>query len=209
MPIELWLGPVILAAIVSGLVNAAGWFVTFRQSRRLEQMRRDEKVHDFQVALRAEITSDLLSTNVFDRAELLLTVREKYRSEAGYIVLVPRLATNVVFEAIVEEIHILPGDVIGPVVHYQRMRETLEQFVGDVRADSFGHLPSERQLAMYADYLEMIGRLELLAQRALVALDNSLGLNSPDAGRSIPPSASAAAAGDAGPASASNQTDSP
>lgn len=209
MPIELWLGPVIVAAIVSGLVNAAGWFVTFRQSRQLEQLRRDEKVNDFQVALRAEIASDVLGMSVFDRSELLQAVREKYLSDPHYTVLVPHLATNVIFDAVVKEIHILPGEVIGPVVSYERLRQTADRFAADMRATSFSQLPAARQLSMYTDYLEMIGRLEDLARRALIVIENSLGLSSPVADQSTPPSGAAARELDGGQASASSQTNSP
>ncbi len=209
MSFELWLGPVIVAAIVSGLVNAAGWFVTFRQSRRLEQLRRDEKVNDFQVALRAEIASDLLSMSVFDRDDLLRVVREKYASDPHYTVLVPHLATNVIFDAVVKEIHILPGEVIGPVVSYERLRQTADRFAADMRAASFAQLPAERQLSMYTDYLEMIGRLEGLAQRALIVIENSLGISSPAGDQLTPLSGAGAPEPDGGQASASGQTSSP
>ena len=194
---ELWVGPAIVAAIVSGLINAAGWFVTFRQSRRLEQLRRDERIHDFQVAIRAEIASDLLGQTVFDHDELYGAVEAKYRTEAGYSVLVPHLASNVIFEAVVKEIHVLPGDVIEPLVDYQRLRQTIERFAADLRAPGFAALPAERQLAMFSDYLKMTGRLQQLARRALVALDNSLGFSTLDGGqssqRSAPASVAAAA----------------
>jgi hypothetical protein len=200
-----WVGPAIIAAIVSGVVSAVGWFVNSWQSRRNERASRAEKVHDFQVALLAEIESDLLSTSVFDRAELLRSVSARYREEPGYSVLVPHLASNVIFDAIVKEIHILPGDVIGPVVDYQRLRQTLERFAADLRASNFGQLPPERQLVMYTDYLEIIGRLEELAQRAAIALQNSLEFNTPDVGRLSPPSAWAAAARDEEQASADSE----
>ena len=69
-----WIGPAIIAAIVSGIVSAAGWFVNSWQERRLEKGRREEKVHDYQVALRAEIAGDLLNLRVADRAEFLAAV---------------------------------------------------------------------------------------------------------------------------------------
>jgi hypothetical protein len=45
---ELWVGPVIIAAAVSAPVSVAGWFVTFQQSMRMEQRRRDENCGHFQ-----------------------------------------------------------------------------------------------------------------------------------------------------------------
>ena len=185
---ELWVGPAIIAALVSALVSAAGWFVSSWQAQRLDERRRDEKVHDFQVALRAEIHSDLLNMVVADRAEFLDEIAARYRSDMNYSVVVAHLARNMVFESIVGQIHVLPGDVIAPVIHYARLRQTIERFIDDLRANSFSQLSAERQLTMYSDYLEMTGRLEALAQNAIAAID--LSLNNQDAGQSNPVSAS-------------------
>ena len=85
---ELWRGPVIVAALVSGLVSMAGWLVTFRQSVRLEQMRRNERAHDYQVALCAEIESDLLALKVIDRSSYVAEISRRYETEPGFSILV-------------------------------------------------------------------------------------------------------------------------
>ena len=192
---EVWIGPAIVAAVVSGLVSVLGWFATFYIGLRRDQVLRDEKVTDFQVALRAEIVSDLLTMVVADRHAFLEEVKEKYAQEADYSVIVPHIARNVVFESLLGELQILPSEVIAPVIHYERMRETIERFVLDLRDPSFRKSPSDRQLLMYSDYLEMLGRLEQLARDALAALE--LSLNIPDEGRSNQGSASVAAAASA------------
>jgi hypothetical protein len=188
--VEVWVGPAIVAALVSATVSAIGWFVTFRATLRLEQVRRDEKVHDFQVALRAEIDSDLLVMIVVDRTAFLEEISERYRADLTYSVLVPQLSSNVVFEAIVKDIPILPASVIAPVIHYARLRQTIAQFVEDLRSQSFPKLAAERQLVMYSDYLDMLGRLEVLSRNALAALDASL--NTPAVALPNPKSASGA-----------------
>jgi|GEM_PF-1211206 len=187
---QAWIGPAIVAALVSGIVSMLGWVVTFRATLRLEPMRRAEKVHDMQVAVRAEIQSDLINLKVVDRARFLAEIKDRYEREAGYSVVVPHMARNVVFDALIAEIHVLPGQVIAPVIHYGRLRQTIERFVDDLRAPGFAQLAAARQLMMYSDYLNMLGRLEALAEDALRALDQSL-LNSPDADRWNPGSASA------------------
>ncbi len=187
-----WIGPAIIAAIVSGVISVAGWFVNSWQVRRLEQLRRDEKVHDFQVALEAEIRSDYVAMSVIDRAAHLQDVAAHYAEDRTYSIAVPHIASNVVFAAVVGEIHVLPGSVIAPVVDYARLRQTVEQFVIDLRSDKFTALPQARQLAMYSDYLKMLDRLEILAEQAIAALSRSL-LSSPDAGQSNQLSAAAPA----------------
>lgn len=169
-----WIGPAIVAAAVSGTVSVLGWFVASWQAVRLEQRRRTEKVHDFQVALLAEIDSDITNMAVADRAGLLEQVREAYRRDPGYVPFVPRIASNVVFEMVVKEVQILPGEVIAAVIDYARLRQSLERFVDDLRAEAFAKLPPERQLTMFGDYLAMFDRLQALAEIAGEALDASL-----------------------------------
>jgi hypothetical protein len=190
---EVWIGPAIVAALVSAIVSAIGWFVTFRATLRLEQLRRDEKVHDFQVALRAEIDSDVLTLLVVDRATFLEEISQRYAVDPSYSVLVPQLSSNVVFDAIVKDIPVLPGAVIAPVIHYARLRQTIGQFVEDLRSPSFPTLAGERQLVMYSDYLDMLGRLEALARNALASLDASLNI----LGAALPNPKSASGAGGA------------
>jgi hypothetical protein len=186
-----WVGPAIIAAIVSGVVSAAGWFVTSWQQLRLERQRRTEKVRDFQVALRAEIATDLITMEVVDRTVFFEEIRSRYAGDPTFSVVVPHLSANVVFDVVVKEIHILPGDVISQVVMYARLRQIVGRFIDDMRSDSFKALPASRQLAMYRDYLDTLDRLEALAQQAVAALDRSLALNSQDADQPNPKSASA------------------
>lgn len=187
---DLWVGPAIIAALVSALVSAMGWFVTSWQNQRLDALRRHEKVRDYQVALRAEIASDLLSLEVGNRPQMLAAVAEALARDATYRPFVPRRARNLVFEQVVKEIHVLPGSLIGAVIAYERLRQSIEYFVDDLRAAE--DLPAERRLVMLTDYFDMLDRLEALAARAVAALDASL-LNRPGA---APPSQSLAAGGD-------------
>lgn len=185
-----WLGPALIAAIVSGLVSVLGWFATFYMGLRRDRMLRDEKVHDFQIALYAEVSSDVLAISLSDRKRYLAEAQRRYRQEPGYSVVVPRLARNAVYDTLLREIQILPSEVIQPLIDYQRQREAVEQFVEDLRDQTFRSLPAARQLLMYSDYLDMLGLLEDLARDAMAALADSL--NIPVEDRPNLPSASAA-----------------
>lgn len=171
---ELWVGPAIVAAIVAGLVNVLGWFVTSWQAQRLDERRRTEKVRDFQVALRAEIESDLLNLAAFDLDAHLADIKARYGREPGFSVSASHLAPNVIFAALLDEIHVLPEQVIRPVVQYQRLRQTADYFVRDMREPSFPALSTARQLEMYSGYLQVRARLAELARRAIEALDAAL-----------------------------------
>jgi hypothetical protein len=120
-----WIGPAIVAAVISGIVSLIVVQLNFRQSRRIDQLRRLEKIRDFQIALRAEIRSELRNLSQYDVKSLLKEVRARYDAEPGYSVSVPRLPKHLVFDAIVGEIHILPEAVIDPVVLYARQRQAV------------------------------------------------------------------------------------
>lgn len=179
MSLDLWIGPVILAAVISGLINVAGWVITFRQARRLERDRREEKVIDLQSALLAEIRSDLqaLRDVDFDRDLAELSARLRAPAEDGsYTPFVPRESDSPIFSAIVQDIAVLPNAVIDPVVLYYRQRETIANFTEDLRAERFSALPQERKLAMMTDYLRLKAYAGQLAADAGAALERSLGL---------------------------------
>ena len=184
---ESWAGPAIVAAVISGLVSLILVQLNFRQSWKVEQSRRTEKVRDFQIALRAEIASDLLNMQVADRPQILESLKTAFAADPGYVALVPRLATNLIFEVVVKEIHILPGDVISPVVHYARLRQG---FIDDIRGEYFGRMGVDRRLLIYSDYLAMFERLQALAEQAKAALDASLRTNRSGAALSSRASAS-------------------
>jgi len=178
--VELWVGPAIIAALVSALISAAGWFVTSWQAQRSEARRRGEKVHDFQVALRAEIASDLLGLQVGSRAEMLEALKKALDQNPTYRPIIPRLASNAVFGEVLRELHVLPAEVIAAVINYQRLRQSIELFVEDIR--SVSDVSSSRLLLMTSDYVDMLNRLEILATNAVAALERSLALNKSDGG---------------------------
>ena len=185
---EVWIGPAIVAALVSAFVSAAGWFVSSWQAQRLDERRRDEKVNDFQVALRAEIASDLLSLQVGNRSEMLGKLQVALAHDAAYRPMLPRLASNLVFGQILREIHVLPGQVIAAVIDYERLRQSVELFVDDIRTAQ--GIDDKRLLLMVSDYIDMLDRLEILATNAVAALDRSLALSKTDEGPPTQASAS-------------------
>ena len=169
---QAWVGPAIIAAVISGLISVLVVQLNFRQEHARERRRREEKIRDFQIALRAEIRGELLNLSRIDLAALLQEVEHRYNSEEGFSVAVPRMAKHIVFVAIASEIHILPEAVIDPVVLYARQRQVVESLAEDIREPSFKTLSKDRQLAMYRDYLRMWETWRDFAARAELALSN-------------------------------------
>ena len=179
---EAWVGPAIVAAVISGLVSLILVQLNFRQGRRLEQARRDEKVRDFQIAIRAEIRSELRNLVQYDVGRQLEQVKARYESDPAYAISVPRPVRQSVFEALVGEIHVLPEAVIDPIVLYARQRNAIDSIVEDMRAPEFLALSRDQQFAMYEDYLNMWDAWRAFALAAEAALNGSASVAGPRAG---------------------------
>jgi hypothetical protein len=170
-----WVGPALIAAVISSLVTAVGWLVNYRTSLGLEKERRLEKVRDFQIALRAEIRSELHHLREVDFAANFAKIEARYRESKKYSVLVTSLVQHVVFDTLVKEIYLLPEAVIDPVILYSRQRQIVDQFASDMRIDSYKLTSQSNQLEMYRTYLDLMTHMRRLAEQALVALETSLG----------------------------------
>ena len=79
-----------------------------------------------------------------------------------------------VFDNLVKEIHILPENVIDPLILYSRQRQMLDQFSSEMRSDKFAKLAQSRQLNMYRDYVGVTKYLRTLAVDAVAAIDTAL-----------------------------------
>ena len=165
-----WVGPAVVAALIAAFVSAAGWFVTTRQALALERARRRERTRDFQIALRAEIRSELADLTAFDLDAELEQVRGRYRDDPAYRVRVPELPRHLIIEAIIPEIHVLSEGVIQPVVLYLRQRQVVGSLISDIRSTEFALLDREDQLEIYEEYVELRGQLAVFAAAAELAL---------------------------------------
>jgi hypothetical protein len=170
-----WIGPALIAAVISSLVTAVGWLVNYRTSLGLEKERRLEKVRDFQIALKAEIRSELHHLREVDFEANFTKIEARYKRSKDYSVLVTRMVHHIVFETLVKEIHILPESVIDPVILYARQRQIVDQMALDLRLDSFKLSPQAHQLEMYRNYIDLMVHLRNLAEEAHAALEAGLG----------------------------------
>jgi hypothetical protein len=171
-----WAGPAVTAAIVSSLFTAFGWLATYRGTRRLETLRRREKVIDTQAALVAEIRSNLLRFAGVDLDELRKTVLDLIGTaprRSPFTPLVPQYAHAFIFETILGEIYVLPTEVIQDVVTYYKLEYKLSLFVQDLRHPDFAKLSPERKKLMYSDYVQMIKDTQKAGRQALRILEAS------------------------------------
>lgn len=184
-------------------MTIAGWYISLRHERRREAERREERIWDYQTALLADIrstSSQFASIDLDRHVEEVTELIESASEDRPYTPFVPRAPGSLIWPSISQEVHILPTEVIDPVVLFFSQLETIRNFVDDLRSDQFARLEKARKIAMYRDYIRMWRLASWQATEAQRALRSALGLsplNSSEQVRSGPQSASAPA-GEAG-----------
>ncbi|KIN61699.1 hypothetical protein Z945_2692 [Sulfitobacter noctilucae] len=155
MAVEAWIGPVIIAAAIAGLVNVVGWFVASLRDRRADDRRRREKQDDLATALLAEITHYRAALTFFDLDEVWETVAEEMSENEDYVPFIPTERNDTIFSAILADIHILPEDVIQPVTRYYNQVFAIDAIIADLRSNALRSESRDIRLAVYTDYISL------------------------------------------------------
>ena len=137
--------------------------------RLLETARRQEKIQDFQTALSRTSAAPVIGFEQIDldrHLEEMVAQIESAPEGRDYTPFVPREPGSLLWPSVSQEVHILPNEVIDPVVLFFSQLETVRHFVDDLRSDRFAALERARKIAMYQDYVRMMKYLVLLADDA-------------------------------------------
>lgn len=188
----------ILAAIVSAAVTALGWYASHWSQQRLDDKRRIEKIVDVQTALLAEIESNLTRFDEIDldkHADQMVGRIMQKASRANFTPFVPRYATEIIFEAMLADIHILPTETIDDVVAYYKQEYKLRELVEDLRSSRYQEIEQDRKARIYRDYVWQIKTALITGEQARNALRSSLGLPQPAALLNNPEAAPSLASG--------------
>ena len=147
------LNPTVVAALVAAVVALLARPVDDWLNRRRARTLRAERVSDVQRALLAEIRAHVvaLESQRLD-AEGAAALLDRLR-ESGRFPFIPTQANDRIFTAIIEEVHILPADVIDPVVTYYRQLSIMASFAEAMRDEA--EKDQARAVEMFADYLEL------------------------------------------------------
>ena len=190
MTTQFWIGPALIAAVISAVISIAGWILSGRRELARERRRRRERRADVQTALRAEIQHyvDILSNPDFDLNETWETVVNEMEEDESYVPLIPSERNDIVFRAILEEIHILPGSVIQPVVRYYNQVFAIEAMIADLRGNGFAGAEQDQRIKMYTDYIALKMEALRLGRDAIEALSASLMDRVPSNSRDADPS---------------------
>lgn len=165
-----WLSLLPLAA----LVGILGWFVKDGLDRTERSRLKFEKTRDFQKAIFAEIKDYLLKLEQLETAKTLsefgLSVADQIR-EKDFVPFVPVEKNDTVYTAILNELHILPIDVIDPVVRYYSQLQDISSLISDMRSKDFASLERDRRAEMYIHYIAMKIEAKKLGSVALMEIE--------------------------------------
>lgn len=181
-------------AIIAGIVIAAGWLTTaiFTELGKAED--KAERQRDYHKALYAEIGNFVATLSADDGTETLA----RMRNDADFVPFVPREHNDHIFDAIVDEVDVLPRQTIDAVVAYYSLTKAVSTLADDMRGERFQELEQDRRVLIYSDYLEMRAQALATGQFALLLIQRFAKggaaeaqreidrVNTPDAARSGP-----------------------
>lgn len=169
-PLDQILAPPAQQAVIAGLFLAAGWWVVAWQNRRRDAKLRGERVRDLQRALFAEIRAHLATLERNDLADQGALVAARIEAEAGYLPVVLPEGHDMIFRALLTDIHLLPRDTIDPIVLYYSQLNAVSQMAAALRGLDPARAQPRQAAAMFRDYTAMkLGALDL-GEAALAAI---------------------------------------
>lgn len=154
-PLDTLMSPQAQQAIIAGLFLAVGWVVVAWQNRRRDLANREERVRDVQGALHAEIQ---VYTETLESQVLPLygaQIEGQILAQPGFFPVIPTEKNDRIYNAIVDEIHVLPFDVVRPVVKYYYQLSVIAEMASDLRALDIHTISADRAARMYRHYIEM------------------------------------------------------
>ncbi len=190
--------PRLWQALIAGLVIATGWLTTAIFAELGKRRGKAERLRDYHKAIYAEIGNAI--NTLYDagagEAYGAQTVA-RMEGDAQFVPLVPREHHDHIYDAVLDEIEVLPRQTIDAIVSYYSLVKAIAALAEDMRGERFlsENFGQPRRIAMYSDYLEMRKQAFLSGQYALKliklyseggreAAEDHIRLSNPDAGRS-------------------------
>lgn len=149
------LDPRLLTGLVGLVGVVVGGIATGLREKGKERRHRRQRVQDMQRALFAEIRAYVAVLERDDPASYGAAMETRIVNEAGFWPVIPQEHNSTIFEAVVQDIHVLPRQVIDPVALYYSQLVAIRLMIEDLRGVDLGAIGSKRAAAMYADYIAL------------------------------------------------------
>ncbi|MFT4013232.1 MAG: hypothetical protein QM682_07465 [Paracoccus sp. (in: a-proteobacteria)] len=157
--------PTVTAALVAAIVAVLAWPVNDWLNRRRARALRAERVSDVQRALMAEIRAHVVTLERERLDPEGMALRLAALDEGGRIPFIPAQANDRIYSAVIEDVHILPADIIDPVVTYYRQLSIMASFAEAMPKQA--EKDHALAVAMFGDYLELTQAARESGQEAL------------------------------------------
>ena len=144
------------AAVIAGLVIASGWLTSAIFAELGKSRGRAERTRDYHKALYAEIGNAV--QNLYDEGRWEEAERDilgRMEGDPDFVPFVPKEHHDYIFDAIVDDIEVLPRQTIDAIVAYYSVVKGIAALAEDMRGEAFRGLPQPRRIAIYSDYLAM------------------------------------------------------
>lgn len=163
-----------ISALIGAIVVLIGWFFASYRERRQRKFSRQERIRDVQRAIYAEIRAHIAALKRDELDEYRNNMIEKMRGKDGkgrdFIPLIPSERNDMIFKAIVNEIHILPRSSIDPVALYYSQLSAISALIDDLRSPEFKDMDRGRRIQMYSDYIDMKKEALDLGEEAMLMI---------------------------------------
>ena len=173
-----WIGPAVTAALISSVINI---FASYRTTRKLDNDHRLEKTIDFTKAILAKIKSNLdrhsnvnLNEHLKDQKALMEPQGMPPGATVSYTPFTPKRVSTLVFDALIAEIYVLPTSIVDDVVLYYASEHMILRLIEDMRDIAFSTMAQNRKVAIYSDYIALIGITNALGDVARQTIESEL-----------------------------------
>ena len=167
--------PRVQAALIAATIVALGWLYNGYQNRARDRRRRLERVQDVQTALLAEIEHYVQTLKLFDLNTTWSRIVSAMEEDDTYVPVVPSERNDTLFKAVIAEIHVLPEEVIQPVMGYYNQVFAVEAIIEDLRSALFHEMDQVQRIGMYTDYIALKKEALVRGEMASAALRHSMG----------------------------------
>ncbi|MGD1924358.1 MAG: hypothetical protein ACFB03_09220 [Paracoccaceae bacterium] len=145
----------VLSALIGAIVVASGWLIGYmRESSGARRLRRQNSL-DLQRALHAEVAAHVHQLELVNLTEHKADMVARMRADPDFLVMVPSATHTTIFEALLSDISILPGDVVEPVTLYYSQVISVAALADDIRSERYAMISPDRRAAIYGDFIDM------------------------------------------------------
>lgn len=162
------LDPRLWQALIAGLVISTGWLTAAIFTEQGKTRLKAERLRDYHKAIYAEIGTSVSALWDEGNSDTYVeTILNRMEAEPDFVPFIPREKHDHIYDAIVQEIDVLPRLTIDPIVAYYSQIKSISALADDMRDVRYQDLAPDRRVLVYRDYADMRNQAFAYGQYAL------------------------------------------